>query len=184
MTATSTRRRLLFAAVALLVLQALAVLVYRSVENGRGASSEAPFRHEVIKGGPILPEISLVRSNGTQLPARDLRGQRVLLHFWATWCPPCREELPALLRLGQEHRHLRVIAVAVDRDWATLRRFFGGTIPPDVVRDPSGLLVKHYRVGGLPDTYLLDRSGAAKVRFAGARDWRNPSARELLASQQ
>jgi hypothetical protein len=83
-------------------------------------------------------------------------------------------------RLSHEHPGLRVIAITVDEEWATVRHFFGGAIPSAVVRDPSGRLVKLYGVGELPDSYLLDAHGDARLRMRGARDWTGRAAAELL----
>lgn len=184
MTAHSPRRRLVFAGVAIATLQAIAIVAYRQVESSREAHAEEPFRYEVLAGSPPLPTGELVRSDGTTLSSLELKGGPVLLHFWATSCPPCRKELPGLLALAQEQPGLRVVALAGDDDWAPVREFFGGEVPAAVVRDLSGSFAKSYEVGALPDTYLLDASGAAKVRFNGARNWRTQQARDLIALER
>lgn len=163
--------------------QALAVFVYFRLEEAREEGREVPFRYERIDGIPPLPTVELARPNGAVFSSSELRGRPVLLHFWATWCPPCREELPGLLRLARSQPGLRVVAVTVDDDWAVVGRFFDGNVPSEVVRDPSGVLVKQYGVRGLPDTYLLDRGGAARVRFAGARNWKSATTRRALEAQ-
>lgn len=165
----------------LLLMQALAVAAYFSVERSRSGTSEA-FHFERVNEPSALPKVSLTRSDGSALQPEELLGQPVLLHFWATWCPPCREELPDLLRLSQQGRGLKVVAITVDEDWTVVRRFFGGTVPPEVVRELTGSVVKAYEVGQLPDTYLLGKDGRAVLRFGGARDWSSERAREVLAS--
>lgn len=177
-------RRALPTLAVIAALQAIAVLVYVQVERSRGgAREEDSFRYERVGGSPRLPAVELERADGTLLRTDDLRDRRVLLHFWASWCPPCREELPGLLQLGRAEPGLQVVALSLDDDWATVRQFFGGAVPQEVLRDPSGTLVKTYEVGSLPDTYLIDRDGAAALRFGGARDWRSRAARELLARE-
>jgi thiol-disulfide isomerase/thioredoxin len=164
----------------LLLLQAFAVVAYFSVERGRSGTSTA-FQFEHVNEPSVLPKASLVRADGTALRSEELLGQPVLLHFWATWCPPCREELPNLLRLNQQGRGLKVVAITVDEDWTVVRQFFGGTVPPEVVREVTGSVVKSYEVGQLPDSYLLDKNGRAVLRFGGARDWSSEGAQAALA---
>lgn len=166
----------------ILALQALAVALYQWVERDRRGSEVHPFRYERMDGRPMLPDAGLERFDGTTLLPTALLGQPVLLHFWATWCPPCVEELPGLLELGREHPGLRVVAISLDEEWATIGGFFRGPIPPEVFREPSGVFVRHFEVGTLPDTYLLDSGGAARFRFGGARDWRSHEARALPVS--
>ena len=183
MTAPSRRRRVVAIAAAVIAAQGLAVFAYVQLEEAREDGRETPFRYERIDGSPRLPTVELVKPNGAFLSTSELRERPVLLHFWATWCPPCREELPGLLRFARSQPGLRVVAVTVDDDWAVVARFFDGDVPSEVVRDPSGALVKQYGVGGLPDTYLLDRNGAARLRFAGARNWRSATARRALDAE-
>lgn len=180
MTNTPRRRRLIAMAAAIIAAQALAVFAYYQLEEAREEGREVPFRYERIDGSPPMPTVNFVRPNGSGFSSSELRGRPVLLHFWATWCPPCREELPSLLRLARSQPGLRVVAITVDDDWAVVERFFDENVPSEVVRDPSGVLVKQYGVGGLPDTYLLDRSGIARLRFAGARNWRSATALRTL----
>ena len=180
MTNAPRRRRLLAVAAAIIAVQAVGVIAYLQLKEAREADTDVPFRYERIDGVLPLPSIELLRHDGALQPPSELRGRPVLLHFWATWCPPCREELPGLLRFARSRPGLRVIAVAVDDDWAAVGQFFDGDVPAEVVRDPSGVLVKQYGVGGLPDTYLLDRGGIARMRFAGARNWRSAAALRAL----
>jgi thiol-disulfide isomerase/thioredoxin len=162
-------------------LQGLAVAVYWQVEQRRSQQAQGSFRFERLSAAPALPALELERADGTRVQPASSRP--VLLHFWATWCPPCREELPALLELGRGKSGLDVVALSLDDDWAVVREFFGGAIPPEVVRDPSGALRETYEVGALPDTYLLEPGTRAALRFAGARAWGSPQARAVLEAQ-
>jgi thiol-disulfide isomerase/thioredoxin len=167
------------AVLVIVALQALAVITYWQVEQHR-ARSVRPFPFERLREAPVLPPVALERSDGQRVPAESLHSRPVLLHFWATWCPPCREELPALLALGRDDPELDVVALSLDDDWGTVRDFFGGAIPAEVVREPGGVLRQTYAVGTLPDTYLLDSEGKATLRFMGARPWASPEARAAL----
>ena len=121
------------------------------------------------------PVFTVQTRDGRVLTADSLRGRVVLVNIWATWCPPCRKELPTLLeRAGKSPDRLRVWIVSVDPDWAAVRRYFDDAVPAGVVRDPDGAGSRAYRVTGLPDSYLIDPQGRVVARFAGARNWTSP----------
>jgi thiol-disulfide isomerase/thioredoxin len=162
--------------------QAGAVLVYRAVERERAArTNAAPFEHERLTPRPT-PELTFSTPDGSRRLS-DYRGRPVLLHFWATWCPPCKAELPALLALGRELDRkggARVIALATDESWEDVSRFFGGIVPPAVVREPAGEAAQAFEVSVLPDTYLIGEDGRVLLRFGGARDWSSEAARSVV----
>jgi thiol-disulfide isomerase/thioredoxin len=167
---------------AIATVQILAIVLYRKVEEGRQAPNEAEFSYERLVVRPA-PELAFESMDGTARQLRELRGRAVLLHFWATWCPPCREELPGLLALGREQimaGRLQVVAMSLDADWAPIREFFGDQVPSEVVRDLSGASKTGYDLSTLPDTYLLAADGSVRLRFGGARNWRSPGARRVL----
>ena len=165
---------------ALAAAQGLIVVVYQWVSQSRGVTKEPAFRYERLSGKPA-PDLLLLRPDGSSLRLADLRGKPVLLHFWATWCPPCKKELPGLLELGRDGQ-FEVVAVTLDEDWAEVRSFFGGEIPSEVLQDRSGHSAMKYDVSTLPDTYLLATDGTLLLRFGGARNWRARAARDLLES--
>ena len=112
---------------------------------------------------------------GGPLALSDLRGKTVFLNFWATWCEPCLEEMPAMERLAQTYRArgLVVLALSADREGASVVRPFikrhGLTF--QVGLDPTQAVARSYRVWALPSTFILDRTGARVFQAQGARDW-------------
>lgn len=166
------------AVIVLLLAQALAVGMYLWVARAREQKPVA-FRVERLSGP--APALEMSRPDGTSLSLESLRDRPVLLHFWATWCPPCRLELPALLRLAEElESEVTILAVTIDDGWAPVSEFFGGPIPPQVVSVPSSRAAAVYGVATLPDSYLLDASGDLRSRMAGMRDWDGADARSAL----
>jgi hypothetical protein len=153
----------------LIVVQVGLVFGYRWLEerrSGEGLGVAMEQRFEPAAGFAIEHPDGLRE----RVTARSDRFQ--LVHFWATWCPPCRKELPTLLeRAGRSPDRLRVWIVSVDPDWDAVRRYFDDVVPAGVVRDPDGAGSRAYRVTGLPDTYLIDPQGRVVARFAGARNW-------------
>jgi len=154
--------------------QLLAVLVYLAVEKGKEPPVRRIFKAEPLVASPA-PDIELVRPGGATFRLSELRGRPVLVHFWATWCKPCVEELPELLAFarGQERRagRLELVAVAADETWEAVRDFFKGEIPAEVVRGARGDEPKRFGVSTFPDSYLVRASGELTVRFPGAQAW-------------
>lgn len=121
---------------------------------------------------PITPlelgAMTFEAADGSRRPLAS--GDPLLLHFWATWCAPCRRELPDLLALAAEMRHLQVVAVS-NESWSQLHDHFDGDVPEWIARDPDGELGRALGVDTLPDTYLIDARGVARRRIAGAPGW-------------
>ncbi|MBI2072221.1 MAG: TlpA family protein disulfide reductase [Gemmatimonadetes bacterium] len=155
-----------------------------------GAAAVAANRLAVpdpVSVGFRAPDFQAKRLDDTTRVARlaDYDGSVVLLNVWATWCQPCREEMPSIERLFQElgPRGLRVVAVSVDDGGAEadIREFvreFGLTF--DVVHDPTGRILQTYQMIGVPETFLIDRSGVIRKK-AFAADWYSDENRNLVA---
>jgi thiol-disulfide isomerase/thioredoxin len=121
------------------------------------------------------PDFTLPTLSGAPIRLAELRGKVVLLNFWATWCVPCRTEMPSLDALYQQYqdRGLAVLAVNVDTlSTAGVEAFMqevAVTFP--IVLDPAWSVARAYRVLGLPTTYLIDRGGNVVIREVGERNW-------------
>jgi cytochrome c biogenesis protein CcmG, thiol:disulfide interchange protein DsbE len=119
--------------------------------------------------GKPAPAFALVDPSGVAYSLEDLRGQVVLVNFWATWCAPCRTEMPELDQVARDYREagFRVLAVNVLEDAAAVRRY-GEELQLDLplLLDPSGGVYKAYNVQGLPTSFLVDRDGVIRdVRY-------------------
>lgn len=130
------------------------------------------------------PDFSLPSLDGRTRHLSDYRGKVVILNFWATFCAPCRREMPALETLWRDYRErgLVVLAVAADRgDVEIVQRFIdegGYTFP--VPLDPAGKVRNRYEVIALPMTYLIARDGRFSGRALGERQWDSPAIRSQL----
>jgi len=122
-------RKYLIAGVALLVLQLLLVFAYLALDEEDESSSTAPDVEPPQRISSKLPELALRYADGTTGNLSAYRGRSFLLHFWATWCPPCRTELPGLLELAKQG-DVEVLVVGLDSEWGAVERFLAGPVPP------------------------------------------------------
>jgi len=112
------------------------------------------------------------------------RGQVVLVNFWATWCPPCVEELPSLMTLQErmKERGLVVVGVSIDVDGDAYHRFLKlHNINFVTVRDPEQKVASMYGTSGWPETYIIDRQGVLRRKFVGPVDWNAPDVIAFLS---
>ena len=136
------------------------------------ALSGCPSRSKLPRVGSVAPDF---RVENVQLS--QLRGQVVVLNFWATWCSPCIRELPSLLELQRrmKSKGVTVLAVSVDVDEKAYQQFVKDhNLNLLTVRDPSGKTNALYRTFKFPETYVIDRKGVLQRKFVGAVDWTEP----------
>jgi thiol-disulfide isomerase/thioredoxin len=168
------------------------------VEGPRQAARarEKAFAVTPVERPAPAPAVLGWTPEGKPFTLAEARGQVVFVNFWATWCPPCREEMPSMLQLGRDlaERHpgkFRMVAVTVDDGWPEVVKFFDGRLPGgiDVIRDPDQKVTREYYClarGGCPDsfkfpeTYIIDASGKLVSYVIGPRDWNDPAARSFL----
>jgi peroxiredoxin len=147
------------------------------------APDTASFRP--LAAGDPAPAFAVPELGGDTLSLADLRGQPVLLNIWATWCPPCREEMPGLQALHESHGGLglRVIGVSTDARGAedAIRSFVDDHgITFTILHDPGETVPRRYRTAGVPETFLIDRDGTIVHRWIGMFDPVAPDALERM----
>ena len=133
-------------------------------------SSEGP-KPEV---GQRAPDFVLPSLDGRTHRLEDLRGKVVFLNIWATWCPPCRAEMPSMVRSYErlKDRGVEILAVSEDGDEAALRRFVAAfRVSFPVLLDEGKRVYQLYRATGVPETHLIDKSGVIRRSVIGPFDW-------------
>jgi thiol-disulfide isomerase/thioredoxin len=124
-----------------------------------------------------------VQDSDRKLTLADYRGKVVVLNFWATWCPPCVEEMPSLVELQQrlKDKGVIVLAVSLDADEAAYHKFLKDHgVNLITVRDPDLKSSTLYGTFKYPETYIIDRSGSLRRKFIGAVNWNDPEVMSFL----
>ncbi len=150
------------------------------------APDGAPIGAFVRKPKPeALPNVTFQDGNGQPVALESFRGKVVLLNLWATWCVPCRKEMPALDRLqaalGSDE--FEVVALSIDRSGvAGARKFLDsiGIAKLKLYADPSAKLGNDLKAIGLPTTILIDRQGREIGRLIGPAEWDDADAKALV----
>src|SRR6266545_803883 len=138
---------------------------------------------EELNDGSPMPAFTLPDPAGKKVSLKDFRGRIVMLNFWASWCVPCREEMPAMEHLYQEFRDKGFVILSVNvrdkrEDALAFIKNLGVSYP--VVFDPTGRWMLRYRAWGLPNTYLIGPEGEELARMRAHADWYSPGARVLI----
>jgi cytochrome c biogenesis protein CcmG, thiol:disulfide interchange protein DsbE len=172
------------------VVGALLIVAYLSSLHAAVESEQAgaclALQPEPLSGAArpfTLPDL-----NGERRSLKSFQGKVVLLNFWATWCPPCVEELPSMMQLQRtlDPRDFTMLTVSVDDTADVVKAFIarhrsiiGGL---QVLMDPSKKTPTGYGTSKFPETYLIDREGQLRFRFINKRDWSSPAAVACLRS--
>ena len=172
-------------AIAAGLLSCVAIYVTTVVASARAASSAPALEFRLPKDLPPLKDLQFVDADGRARTIADFRGKVLLLNIWATWCAPCRLEMPSLDRLQATlgGKEFQVIALSMDAGGLPdVMRFYArlGLRHLAIFVDPSGRTMPGLRISGLPTTLLIDRNGREIGRTAAPADWDQPEALTLI----
>ncbi len=124
-----------------------------------------------IEKGDIAPDFELETIDGDVLQLSDLQGQKVLLNFWATWCPPCRVEIPDLQAYHESHDDVMIVAVNATETENSIRNVTGFVeeygMTFNVVLDENTIVTDKYEAYSLPTSYLLNSDGTIYQKIIG-----------------
>ena len=135
------------------------------------------------QAGFTAPDFTLTSLDGTEYTLSELKGQAVLVNLWATWCPPCRAEMPAIEKMYQEYKDQGLVVLAVDMTYqddpqkvAPFAQEYGLTFP--ILLDQAGVVGSAYQLRSLPSSYFIDRFGIIQEVIIGG-----PMAEALLRTR-
>ena len=134
--------------------------------------------------GSAAPDFS-VQDSDRKVTLSQLRGQVVLVNFWATWCAPCQAELPSLISLQDriKPKAMTVLGISIDVDEDAYHRFIKQrSVNFPTVRDPEQKVASVYGTTGWPETYIVDRNGVLRRKIVGPIDWNSSDINQFLNS--
>jgi peroxiredoxin len=170
------QRRALFASI---LVAGLAWLLISADRTGTSTAGQIP----APQVGFLAPDFTLSTPEGETITLSELRGKAVLVNLWATWCPPCRAEMPAIQKLYQEYRDQGFVVLAVNATYQddaskipAFTREYGLTFP--ILLDLTGNVSHQYQLRSLPSSYFIDRQGIIQEVVIGG-----PMAETLLRTR-
>jgi len=170
----------------LILVVAIPILLLFLKENDLSLRSASP-----VRVGHPAPDFTFPDLNGSSVSLSDFRGKVVFVNVWATWCPPCREEMPSMQKLYETFKglHLEILAVSIDSNGSEAVTPFmeklNLTFP--VLLDPESKIWGLYGLTGVPESFIIDREGIVVKKIIGAMDWATPEVfrffQELIQSR-
>jgi peroxiredoxin len=163
--AVSAKRRLTVALVGFLILALAFGVVWLQSS-----------KYEPLTLGMMAPDFSLPDLEGKARRLSDYRGKVVFLNFWATWCKPCKEEMPSMEILWENFKSEDFVMLAISMDRVTTKKDIPSFIESmkltfPILTDSWGQTDKLYKLMGVPETYIIDQDGVLREKVIGPRDW-------------
>ena len=163
----------------------ITMLVAIMLATGMASAQELGYRLAVVKEPVKAPGFQLPDMDEKIHSLDDYRGKVIMINFWATWCPPCRQEMPSLEAIYQDLKDDGFVVIAVNQ-WESPELVFPyigqlsvfPTFP--IVFDHDGKLSQAYDVKGLPTTFIINKQGNIVYRAIGGRDFNHPEVKKLI----
>ena len=151
-------------------------------QTGSGKNAVSPFDADKFVRVKA-PDFTLKDVNGKDVTLSSFRGKVVLLNFWATWCPPCKYEMPSFNKLYKEMKAqgLEVIAVSTDDSISYVKDYLSkNSMDFKILMDEKHSVTKQYKVFSMPTTFLIDRNGLIIEKFYGEYEWTDPDIKKKI----
>jgi thiol-disulfide isomerase/thioredoxin len=134
--------------------------------------------------GAVAPDLSVPDLSGKEARLSDLRGKVVILNFWASWCPPCREEMPSMVKLNNAMagKQFQMLAVSIDEGGKKAVEAYSAKsgIKLPFYLDIDGKGSRLYGTTGVPETFIIDKKGVILKKIVGGMDWSHPDVARFL----
>lgn len=162
----------------ILLIMMLALSLQTGCNRDKSEQKPAAARAMSAVEGSAAPDFTVRDLAGKEQQLSALKGNVVLVNFWATWCPPCREEIPSMMKLNQvlAGRQFLMLAISIDEGGkGAVEEFFkksGLSLPAYL--DSEGAVSRSYGTTGVPETFIVDKSGIIRKKIVGGMDWSSP----------
>ena len=181
-----SRNKILYAVAAVVVVVGITLVAlsgHRGARNGLGteqSESEAP-----VAAGSQAANFKLEALDGHTVSLESLRGKVIFLNVWATWCGPCREEMPSMETLYEDFKDNKdfvMLAVSQDTKGRSMVALYveKNGYHFAILLDPENKISETYDVSGVPETFIIDRKGQIVAHHMGAFDWSRPDVKDAL----
>lgn len=163
----------------------LALSLFTLSSHAAGDKDRLGFILNEVKPSLIVPDFSLDDMDEVKVDFSEYKGKVVLLNFWATWCPPCRREMPSMERVYKKYqdKDFSVVAINQMEDADEVFTFTAAldTRPTfDILLDINNEISSMFNVRGLPTTYLIDKKGRIRYRAIGGREFDHPKVEKII----
>jgi len=169
---------------AVIISAVLSLLLPGCQQASAPSSATAIANEEAPRIGYLAPNFRLTNLHGEEISMASLEGKVVLVNFWATWCGPCRDEMPSMETLYHDFKDkgFEILAISSDMDGAPAVQLFvqklGLSYP--ILLDTDFRVDDKYLIQSVPTSILVDRNGVITHRVVGGRNWSNPESRDLI----
>ena len=177
---TKSGKKNIFPFIIAIILMGVGIFYYESKQYERGVT--------VVMMGQAAPPISLPNLQNYDVELSDYKGKVVIVNFWATWCPPCEEEIPSLVSLNNKFKKddFVILAVSIDNTISAteLTNFtIAHKMDFQVLLDPKGTTAKRYGTSKIPESYVISKTGNVVKKYVGAINWNDPEVVDLIKSE-
>lgn len=163
-------------------------LAYTATAGAQNSSASTTSEIQAPQVGALAPDFTLTDMHGKTVSLSQLRGKVVMVNFWATWCPPCRAEVPSIEQLYlhmKKRKNFVLVAVNVNQGDArgSVKEFLREipvTFP--IFLGHSNRVADRYQVNAIPETFIINRNGTIVQKVEGGRDWNTPAVEAYLSS--
>jgi cytochrome c biogenesis protein CcmG/thiol:disulfide interchange protein DsbE len=166
---TTSYLPLILGGMGLIILSAVTYILQTNQDSSSAASD--PFILPPAEMDQPSPDFSLSDLDGNQVALKDFLGEVVLLNNWATWCPPCRQEMPEFQAYFEEHRNegFQIIAVEAGQPLEEVQKFVDDhDLTFTILLDPENISLTAFQSNSLPNTWIIDRNGRLRLAWLGA----------------
>jgi peroxiredoxin len=163
-----------------IIITILVALVVGISGCSKPQEGKQPLRAEL---GKLAPDFELQDTTGKTWKLSALKGQIVFVNFWATWCPPCREEMPSMQELykSMPNDKFKMLSILSNDDPTVASNFAAkGGFDFPILIDPDSQIAQDYGLTGVPETYIVDKQGILRQKYLGPRLWSSPEAKKML----